>query len=265
MMPADCVPPSLEWFWEKYHDAAGQIVEFCEACAVPLDGRDVADVGCGEGSMALGLFRRARPRRLAAYDVKEVDLGELSRRSAAVGEDPRLPEGLEFHCSGPTSVPAEDDSFDIVYSWSAFEHIAEPVAVLQEVRRVLRPGGTFFLQLWPFYFSARGSHLWQWYEQEFHHLLAVERDTVAEVLADDRQPRDWAEYMTHEFERLNRITVSELQRALLAAGLDPVRVDLLTEPVMLTPALARYDWTDLAIGGIKLLARPAPMTGSRRT
>jgi hypothetical protein len=59
--------------------------------------------------------------------------------------------------------------------------------VLDEVRRILRPDGHFFLQLWPFYHSAKGSHLWQWFDEDFHHLLANERDIVAQVAADDRQ------------------------------------------------------------------------------
>ena len=128
--------------------------------------------------------------------------------------------------------------------------------MLREIRRILRPGGSFFLTLWPFYFSAKGSHLWQWFDQDFHHLLDNERDIVAQVAASDRQPREWADYMTHEFERLNRITTDQLQRAVLAAGFDVARVDLETTPVLGPPSLGRYSWADLAISGIKLLARP---------
>jgi ubiquinone/menaquinone biosynthesis C-methylase UbiE len=249
------IPPGLEWFWEKYHDAAGQIVSFCESCSVSLTGTAIADIGCGEGSMALGLYRRVDPARLVAFDIKTTDVSELLQHSSAVGESVELPAGLEFLRSEPTSIPAGDEEFDFVYSWSAFEHIADPIAVLREVDRILRPNGYFFLQLWPFYFSAKGSHLWQWFDEDFHHLLADERDVVAQVLADDRQPPDWTQYMTREFEHLNRLTVNELQRCVLAAGFDVIRIELISWPTTLTPALARYPWTDLAISGIKLLAR----------
>lgn len=50
--------------------------------------------------------------------------------------------------------------YDVVVTWSALEHVAEPVSMLREIRRILRPGGVLFLQLWPFYYSDRGSHLW---------------------------------------------------------------------------------------------------------
>jgi ubiquinone/menaquinone biosynthesis C-methylase UbiE len=250
------VPSGLEWFWEKYNDATEEMTAFCEACDVRLADRDVADFGCGEGSMALGLQRRVVPRRLVGFDLKPVDVELLSANANAVGVGPELPPSLEFRQSTASAIPAAHAAFDFVYSWSAFEHVSGPVAALDEVRRVLRPNGHFFLQLWPFYFSAKGSHLWQWFDEDFHHLLINERDVVGQVIADDRQPREWAEYMTHEFERLNRLTLDQLQRAVLAAGFDVLRIELISWPTMLTPSLARYSWADLAISGIKLLAKP---------
>ena len=251
---AERVPAGLEWFWEKYHDAVDQIIEFCDACAVTLDGREVADVGCGEGSMALGLCRRAHPQTLIGFDVKPTSIDELCTRSAAIGAGSELPPGLEFRQSAAVELPVESAAFDFVYSWSAFEHIADPIAVLEEVRRVLRPGGHFFLQLWPFYLSAKGSHLWQWFDQDFHHLFVSEQEVLARMAADERQPKEWTDYMAREFQALNRITVEQLQRVVLVAGFDVARVELLSSPTMLSPALARYSWSDLAISGIKLLA-----------
>ncbi len=250
------IPPGLEWFWEKYDGAVRQIVGFCEACGLSLGDLDIADIGCGEGSMALGLCHRVQPKRLVGFDPVAVNIDELRERSILVGVADVLPTELELRQSTPTRTPAETAEFDFVYSWSAFEHVADPIAVLEEIRRILRPTGHLFLQLWPFYLSAKGSHLWQWFDEDFHHLLANDRDVVAQVAASDRQPKPWADYMIGEFERLNRVTIAELQRAVLIAGFDVVRLELLTSPTMLTPSLARYSWTDLGISGIKLLAKP---------
>jgi ubiquinone/menaquinone biosynthesis C-methylase UbiE len=248
--------PESEWFWDHYEGAAGQIIEVCESSGITLEGRDVADIGCGDGIMALGVCHRARPRKLTAFDIVPTNADVLLARSSAEGIGKELPVALEFRESSPTATPAEDESFDFVYSWSAFEHIADPIGVLTEIRRIIRPSGVFFLQLWPFYNSAKGSHLWDWFEQDFHHLVMGEREIVEQMGDSDRHSKEWTEYMTREFEHLNRITLDELQRAVIVSGFDVRRLELLSSPTLLTPELARYAWADLAIGGIKLLAAP---------
>lgn len=248
--------PESQWFWDHYDYAAGEIVKFCDSCGLSLEGREVADVGSGDGIMALGLCHRGRPHKLVGFDIVPTNSETLLARSQAEIATNSLPAELEFRESGATSLPSPDAAFDFVYSWSAFEHIADPIGVLREIRRVLRPGGSFFLQLWPFYRSAGGSHLWDWFDEDFHHLGANDRDIVAHVAASDRHSDEWAGYMTREFERLNRITLDELQRAVLVSGFDVRRLELLASPTLLTPELARYSWTDLGIGGIKLLAAP---------
>jgi ubiquinone/menaquinone biosynthesis C-methylase UbiE len=248
--------PESKWFWDHYELAAEQIASFCDASELMLAGCDIADIGCGDGIMALGLCHRVRPRRLVGFDVINTNAEALAARARAEGVADALPAELEFKESSSIATPASDAEFDFVYSWSAFEHIADPIAVLSEIRRILRPGGHFFLQLWPFYHSAKGSHLWDWFDEDFHHLLANEREIVAELTASDRRPPEWAAYMAREFEHLNRVRLDELQRAVLVAGFDVRKLELLSSPTILTPALARYSWADLGISGVKLLATP---------
>lgn len=40
-------------------------------------------------------------------------------------------------------LPFESDTFDIVYSWGVIHHSEHPERIIAEIRRVLRPGGTF--------------------------------------------------------------------------------------------------------------------------
>jgi ubiquinone/menaquinone biosynthesis C-methylase UbiE len=248
--------PEATWFWDHYDWASGEVVKWLESGGVPLAGREVADVGCGDGIIDLGIVHRARPARLVGFDVNPVDVDHLMRRAGDQGVDTTPPSALEFQVSEPRAIPAADATFDVVVTWSAFEHIAEPVSVLREARRILRPEGVLFLQLWPFYYSERGSHLWDWFPAAFHHLTQDEdeiRDGMG-VAAPDAA--DWPKYMFDEFRHLNRITVDELQRALLAARLSVRKFELETGAVELTEELARYPLTDLGISGIKLLAVP---------
>lgn len=248
--------PDSQWFWDHWDVAPGEIVSFCEVAGVHLADREIADIGCGDGIMACGLAHRVKPRRLVGFDVVPTDIGKLLERMQSEGAGQALPDGVEFQAATPAHTPAPDDSFDFVYSWSAFEHIADPLSVLGEVRRILRPTGHFFLQLWPFYLSAKGSHLWDWFPEDFHHLRMPGDEILTQMRASDRHPADWTAYMAGEFEHLNRVTLAELQRSILAAGFDVHRLELLTTPVQLTPDLGRYLWADLAVSGVKLIALP---------
>ncbi len=241
---------------DHYEEAASQVVDVFASEGISLTDRLVADVGCGDGIMDLGVLHKARPRTLVGFDLNLTDTEYLRRQARQEGVDDSDWAGLRFERSGVGRLPAEDGAFDFAFSWSAFEHISRPIEVLREIHRILSPEGAFFLQLWPFYFSAKGSHLWEWFPEDHHHLQRAESEIVGELEGSDLKSADWTKMMSREFQHLNRITVEELQRSMLAAGFAVRRVELMTSPVRLTPELGRYSWLDLGIGGIKLIATP---------
>jgi ubiquinone/menaquinone biosynthesis C-methylase UbiE len=245
--------PDARWFWDHYEDAAEQIVSFCEPRGATLRDREVADIGCGDGIMAAGLCKRAGPSRLVGFDIVPTNREVLAERCHRYGVG-ELPAQLEFRASGEVELPSPDAEFDFVYSWSAFEHVSRPVEMLAEIRRILRPDGHFFLQLWPFYLSPNGSHLWDWFPEPHHHLINPRSEIIAGMRESDRHDSGWTDYMIREFEQLNRITLEDLRRDLATAGLAVTAFEFITGPCDVTPGLAGYSWADLAIGGIKLLA-----------
>jgi SAM-dependent methyltransferase len=232
---------------------------------VGVDRLRIADVGCGDGIMALGVARLLNPTSLVGFDINRTNTDELLRRARAQHAIDVLPDNLQFTESTPTHLPASDASFDLVYTWSAFEHVASPVDVLCEIRRVLRADGVLFLQLWPFYLSDRGSHLWNWFPQPFHHLLGSDEEIEAAMLAGGGEDDFMTGYMLEEYKKLNRVTLDELQDALLVAGFDVVRLELITYVVGLDPVLGRHHrLSDLGTGGVKLLARPRSESVARK-
>jgi ubiquinone/menaquinone biosynthesis C-methylase UbiE len=54
----------------------------------------------------------------------------------------------------------ESCSFDIVYGLSILEHIPDPTVLVEEVYRVLKPGGLALFEGYPLWSSSLGHHLW---------------------------------------------------------------------------------------------------------
>ena len=57
----------------------------------------------------------------------------------------RYPELLAHSSNDPVKLPFADSTFDAVLSCGVLEHVSDPDGSLEEIRRVLRPRGTFYL------------------------------------------------------------------------------------------------------------------------
>lgn len=245
----------LRWFKSHYEDAARQILEFIDDADLSLDARRVLDIGCGDGAIDLGLCLRSRPARLLGMDLYPTDLEDLAERARAAGLG-ELPHNLEFGTCTPTEIPIPDCSMDVVISWSVFEHVANPVAVLSELRRIIRPGGFMFLQIWPLFHSQHGSHLWYWYPNGWAQQLLDPRLVEESVRSSQAMPSDVTDEMLTDFNTLNRLTIDELQRALAASGFRIRRIHLQSDLIEVPRELSHRSVTDLAISGVKLIAIP---------
>ncbi|HVD57323.1 MAG TPA: methyltransferase domain-containing protein [Thermoleophilaceae bacterium] len=244
----------VRWFTEHYEQAAGRILEFLGGDGISLEGKQVADVGCGDGIIDLGLALKGRPQQLIGYDLMEVDTLALLRGARAAGVADELPASLAFERSGPVSIPAADGRFDFVISWSVFEHVDDPVALLGEIRRVIQPDGCFFLQLWPFFNSEHGGHLWPHYDGPYPHHLRSDEQILDDVRG--RQATDPRRSAEDEYRSLNRITLDDLQRALLVNRFAVVKFGLMANAVHVPRELRHRPLSELGIGGVELLAKP---------
>ena len=94
------------------------------------------DVGCGAGMAAQ--MAAARGARVSGLDAAEALL-EIARR--------RTPTG-DFRLGDLEELPFDDDSFDVVTGFNAFQYAGNPVVALAEARRVTRSGGTVVIMTW---------------------------------------------------------------------------------------------------------------------
>jgi SAM-dependent methyltransferase len=104
-------------------------------------GELVLDLGCGFGRHAFEAFRRGA--RVVACDMAVAELEQVRALFEAMvlgGEAP--PEGMAVTTSGDaTRLPFPDGAFDRVIASEVMEHIPDDLAALDELVRVLRPGG----------------------------------------------------------------------------------------------------------------------------
>jgi ubiquinone/menaquinone biosynthesis C-methylase UbiE len=96
-------------------------------------GMKVLDCGCGPGAISVGLAEAVGP----AGHVTGGDFGESQIEIAKTCAT----SNLSFQIASIYKLPFEDETFDLVFSHALFEHLAEPIRGVTEVRRVLRPGG----------------------------------------------------------------------------------------------------------------------------
>jgi ubiquinone/menaquinone biosynthesis C-methylase UbiE len=100
----------------------------------------VLDVGCGPGTITLGLARKTAPGQVIGIDIEDTQFRSAREQAQCEGLN------VEFRKASAYELPFEDGSFDAVFSHALLEHLSDPAAAILELRRVLKPGGLIGLR-----------------------------------------------------------------------------------------------------------------------
>ncbi|WP_105036583.1 methyltransferase domain-containing protein [Cryobacterium aureum] len=101
-------------------------------------GRMLLDVGCGPGTITVDLARRLAPARVVGIDAAS----DIVERAAGLAADEGV-HNASFQVGDVYALDFADATFDIVHAHQVLQHLANPIAAMAEIRRVLRPGGVF--------------------------------------------------------------------------------------------------------------------------
>lgn len=128
-------------FWEKH--AVPRIIKF--ACSQPAVMKDrseivpkaqgkVLELGCG-GGINLQFYDRSKVDRLTGLDPSAELLDYTRSEAKALGFEMDILDGIG------EAMPFENDSFDTVLTTFTLCSVQDGKQVLNEMRRVLKPGG----------------------------------------------------------------------------------------------------------------------------
>ena len=97
-------------------------------------GSAVLEVAPGPGYFSIELAK------LGSYAISGLD---ISRTFVKMATNKAAEAGVrvDFKQGSASNMPLQKDSFDFLLCRAAFKNFAQPVAALEEMRRVLRPGG----------------------------------------------------------------------------------------------------------------------------
>jgi len=99
------------------------------------------DLGCGPGYLAVELARQAPELHVTGVDLSD----EMLAEAEGYAQRHKTRHAVSFRKGDAQQIPFADGSVDLVVSTLSLHHWSEPVAVLDEVARVLRPGGSFLV------------------------------------------------------------------------------------------------------------------------
>ena len=122
-------------------DYENRTVEQQAAFMLPYlhSGMNLLDVGCGPGSITLGLARAVSPGRVTGIDHDSVHVEAAEK----LAEDQGITNAT-FQTGNALTLPFEEGTFDAAFENNVFVHLSEDAGnAAKEIYRVLRPGGFF--------------------------------------------------------------------------------------------------------------------------
>ena len=116
---------------------ARMLNDYLDAMSIERAAR-VLDMGCGTGLVARAIARRHD----FGGHITGVDLSPyLVAVAKRLATEERLADRLEFSTGDVRALNVADGSFDAVIGHTLLSHVEDPLAVLKEAARVVRPGG----------------------------------------------------------------------------------------------------------------------------
>jgi ubiquinone/menaquinone biosynthesis C-methylase UbiE len=122
------------WYASTTRSALPEFQALAQRVADIAPGPDLLEVAPGPGYLAIELAKLGQ-QGVTGLDISKTFV-EIARKNAA---DAGV--RADFRLGNAADMPFADNSFDFIVCRAAFKNFTEPLQALQEMRRVLKPGG----------------------------------------------------------------------------------------------------------------------------
>ena len=122
---------------QRLLDQAASLVELLHHDTRYPAGSRVLEAGCGVGAQTVTLAGNSPLAQITSIDVSETSLAAAAAAVQGAGLG-----NVIFQRADLFDLPFASQSFDHLFVCFVLEHLAAPVAALQALQRVVRPGGT---------------------------------------------------------------------------------------------------------------------------
>ena len=129
---------------DRLLDQANTLAELLHDDTRYPPGAHVLEAGCGVGAQTVILARNSPAARFTAIDISLASI-ETARASLAAARAETAAQGMAnvvFRQADIFHLPFAAQSFDHVFVCFVLEHLSQPLAALQQLQAVLKPGGT---------------------------------------------------------------------------------------------------------------------------
>jgi ubiquinone/menaquinone biosynthesis C-methylase UbiE len=124
--------------WQHYIHHS---LSFFKAWAMIVPEETILDIACGTGELERLLLEQNSHQSMVGIDLSSQMLAQAQQKLQGFPT-------VKFQVATARSLPFADHQFDVVLSANSFHYFDSPEIVLQEMRRVLKPGGRLLLLDW---------------------------------------------------------------------------------------------------------------------
>ncbi len=126
------------WYFESLKKDPFQklwhTTRFREVRKVASSADSVLDVGCADGVFSNVIFKKINPKKYIGLDVVKTSIAWAKKHWAKN-------KRMKFVVGDAHNLTFKDNQFDAVFCLEALEHVADPIKVLKEFKRVMKKDG----------------------------------------------------------------------------------------------------------------------------